>query len=267
MDNIKQTNIINNCEYSYVFSDNSENQIYESHCHAEYELILVLQGNITIVIEDRMYFLCAGSIAVISPTAYHSLFCEDKSKYERITILIPGEKIFPEINNHLITASAKTSVINSDRCSRIAAEMKKALLCNNVCLYSPLISALTTELIYSFTFENNSESLGTFIDSDIKIQKIMAYVNENICNKLTLDEISANIYLSKSAICHIFKQKLKISLKQYILQKKIAYAEKLLANGVTANEAAKTVGYDNYANFYNVYKKITGKKPSYNLRK
>ena len=55
---------------------------------------------------------------------------------------------------------------------------------------------------------------------------------------------------------------MKISFKQYVLQKKMAYATRLMLNGVSAGEAAKTIGYENYSNFYSVYKKIVGVPPS-----
>ena len=42
----------------------------------------------------------------------------------------------------------------------------------------------------------------------------------------------------------------------------MAYASEQIANGLPANEAAKIVGYDNYSNFFTIYKKIIGTPPS-----
>ena len=64
------------------------------------------------------------------------------------------------------------------------------------------------------------------------------------------------------SLCHLFKSKMKISIKQYVLQKKISYATALIQQGVPTGEAAKRIGYLNYANFYTAYKNLTGKSPA-----
>ena len=46
-----------------------------------------------------------------------------------------------------------------------------------------------------------------------------------------------------------------ISPKQYILQKKLALANKLMDEGVPRTVVAMQVGYENYSNFYRLYRK------------
>ena len=54
---------------------------------------------------------------------------------------------------------------------------------------------------------------------------------------------------------------MKISIKQYILQKKLSYAANLIECGIRATEAAERIGYENYANFYKMYVKVFGTPP------
>ncbi len=91
---------------------------------------------------------------------------------------------------------------------------------------------------------------------------VVCYINSNITRQITLDDISTNVFLSKSTLSHLFKSKMNISIKQYILQKKMVYASEQIANDIPANEAAKIIGYDNYSNFFTIYKKIMEKAPS-----
>ena len=42
----------------------------------------------------------------------------------------------------------------------------------------------------------------------------------------------------------------------------MALAANLIRDGVSAGEAAKAVGYDNYSNFYRMYKKAFGASPT-----
>mgnify|MGYP003307143845 CR=1 FL=1 len=55
---------------------------------------------------------------------------------------------------------------------------------------------------------------------------------------------------------------MKISPKQYILQKKLALASKLIDEGVPRTVAAMQVGYENYSNFYRMYQKHLHGVPS-----
>jgi AraC-like DNA-binding protein len=54
---------------------------------------------------------------------------------------------------------------------------------------------------------------------------------------------------------------MKISVKQYIIQKKLSYAARLIGEGASTASAASAIGYENYANFYKVYKKTFGSSP------
>ena len=60
---------------------------------------------------------------------------------------------------------------------------------------------------------------------------------------------------------------MKISVKQYIINKKLAYAASLMRDGVNATDAAAAVGYDNYSNFYKMYKNVFGTSPRDDSRK
>ncbi|MBR2432538.1 MAG: helix-turn-helix domain-containing protein, partial [Clostridia bacterium] len=72
---------------------------------------------------------------------------------------------------------------------------------------------------------------------------------------ILLDDIAKYTSRSKSSFCHLFESKMNISPKQYILQKKLALASKLIDEGVPHTVAAMQVGYENYSNFYRLYRK------------
>ena len=60
----------------------------------------------------------------------------------------------------------------------------------------------------------------------------------------------------------LFEEKMKITPKQYILQKKLALADKLIGEGIPPTVAAGRVGYENYSNFYRMYSKYYGVRPT-----
>ena len=72
---------------SYREGITSDEHIFENHCHARYEMIAVIEGEIGLIIENRKYNLSAGRIAIIPPLKYHSVFSVGKTVYKRMTVL------------------------------------------------------------------------------------------------------------------------------------------------------------------------------------
>ena len=108
----------------------------------------------------------------------------------------------------------------------------------------------------------HSSSAPAKIETDDFLQKALHYIDEHMHEKILLDDLAKATTRSKSSFCHLFEEKMKISPKQYILQKKLALASKLIDDGVPRTVAAKQVGYDNYSNFYHLYKKHFEGRPT-----
>lgn len=58
-----------------------------------------------------------------------------------------------------------------------------------------------------------------------------------------------------------------ISVNNFIITKKIHYANKLIASGVSPSEAALKTGYNYYTTFFYNFKSVMGKTPSEVARK
>ncbi|MCU0467616.1 MAG: DNA-binding response regulator [Arcicella sp.] len=100
-----------------------------------------------------------------------------------------------------------------------------------------------------------------------KVKSIVEYINCNIDKKLELDELIKNTQWTKRHLTRVFKQYLKISPYQYILNRKIEKANSLLKEtDIPINEIAFELGFQNYSSFCAMFKKINGENPE-NYRK
>ena len=122
--------------------------------------------------------------------------------------------------------------------------------------YAPLLQSLMTETFYDAL--QMPQTLAQ-IDTDEFLQKAFEYIDLHLHEKILLDDIAKYTSRSKSSFCHLFEAKMNISPKQYILQKKLALANKLMDEGVPRTVVAMQVGYENYSNFYRLYRKNTEK--------
>lgn len=243
----------------YVESEIESAVLWESHCHPQYEMIAVLEGEICVLAQGRSYRLTEHKAVIVPPLLYHTITADKKGTYRRVTALFDLAAVPDVLHAHFCAKDAALTVFEAD----VARELKRLCLSEEKALYLPLAKALLTQLFYG-DFSAKGAVTGGEIDEFL--QKILAYIDAHLCEPISLEDLAALCARSKSSACHLFEQKMGISPGQYILQKKLALASKLIRDGVPPTEVAARVGYDNYGNFYRVYKKHLGVSPSRHKR-
>jgi len=122
-------------------------------------------------------------------------------------------------------------------------------------------------LIKLLTYINNIyiENKGKIINESKPVtgglKDILDYVNNNLENDLSLENLSKIFHLSKNYMCELFKKSTGDSLHNYILMKRIVRAKKHLLDGKSVSEACMLSGFNDYANFIRMFKKVTGMTP------
>lgn len=97
--------------------------------------------------------------------------------------------------------------------------------------------------------------------SDV-VYKVMEYVKANYNKKLTLDEISKNVYLSKSYLSSMFKEETGHSLSAYINKVRVEKSKILLMDlSVSLVNIANMCGFEDQSYFTKVFKKMLGVSP------
>ena len=112
------------------------------------------------------------------------------------------------------------------------------------------VQSLMNLVFYQYVEESPSHVEMT----DRQIQYILRFIDDHIYKKITLPDIVAHTRRSQSALVHSFKKSMGISIKQYILQKKMALAHQKIQEGVPMSTVALQFGYDNYSVFYRAYR-------------
>lgn len=138
-----------------------------------------------------------------------------------------------------------------------------------------LVSAYGKLKVYTPTFIQAASDILTmatrflWLSNHIKIKaddiaaKIDEYIDKNIQNSISVDELCGEFNLSKNMLYSISHKAFGTTVSNYILGKRIMYAKNLLMNSTSKiSEIASNVGIKDYNYFTKVFKKETGMLPS-----
>ena len=98
--------------------------------------------------------------------------------------------------------------------------------------------------------------------SDERILKATAYINANLDQKLSLEDIAAQVFLSPSRFRHLFMEETGMALRPYILWRRFLYVWALLMEGATLSDAAHRAGFADAAHLTRTCKRTFGFPPS-----
>ena len=240
---------------AYVESVIDAPVVWEKHCHTQYEMISVLEGDISIMLEGRSYRLTKGQTVFVPPLYYHAVTANKQGTYRRVTALFALAAIPAVLHPHFREKDAALTVFSGRQNGELASVCRE----RDRALYAPLGESLMIGLLYG---DVQAAPDDTVAETDVFLQKIITYIDAHLCEKILLDDLALHTARSRSSVSHLFEEKMGITPKQYILQKKLALAHKLIDDGTPPTLAAMQVGYDNYSNFYRMYRKVFDTSPS-----
>jgi len=242
-------------QLAYAESRIEQPILWENHCHAQFEMILVEEGDITVTVEGKRYRLKKSQGVVIPPLLYHSVTANEEGIYRRITALF-GIDAIPSVLQDEFTNREREVAVD---CTHID-KLKDICQRDIPPFYAPLLQGLMIEIFYDAL---RMPQTPANLETDEFLQRTFQYIDLHLHEKILLDDLAQYTLRSKSSFCHLFEEKMSISPKQYILQKKLALASKLISEGTAPTVAAMKIGYDNYSNFYRLYRKRFESNPTH----
>lgn len=97
----------------------------------------------------------------------------------------------------------------------------------------------------------------------LNCHKLVSYIEENICNNITIQMLCKKFYCSESYLSHLFKKHMHISVATYIYRAKMAKAKNWLSQDEKSiSEIAELLQYSDVHSFSRSFKKMIGISPS-----
>lgn len=132
------------------------------------------------------------------------------------------------------------------------------------------IKSLTIKLIISLARAINENSVVNYNASikndgnDYKFLKIEKYIEDNIFDLVTVNDLSKYMSLNEKQIYRIIKEKKGISAKEFIMQIKLLKAKELLRETtIPIKQISKELGFSNEQYFNRFFRKLDGYAPGH----
>lgn len=105
---------------------------------------------------------------------------------------------------------------------------------------------------------NMGVSLECTSTKDVRIEQIISKIISREWINYSVKEIAEAVFLSESRLAHLFKEEVGISLKSYILIRRIEYAYRFVSSGGKVTQAAMESGFASSAHLAYTCKNLTG---------
>lgn len=230
------------------------------HFHEDYEILFFISVKGEYVIENHKYVVSPGDVLLIKPGKYHYLQLKN-CEYERLVINIEPQ-FLPD--GLVKRAFSNGEFFHLDGGDTIASNFRKlieyyhAFPEHDFITLAKAILAENALLIEQLDRTGNDEE---FKHLDEFTSGVIKYIRDNLTSIRSLDQLAAELYVSKSTLYHAFKKAMKISIMQYVRNKKVLHAQKLIRSGVKPTKACSLSGFDDYTTFYRSYKLFFGHSP------
>ncbi|MBR6271567.1 MAG: AraC family transcriptional regulator [Lachnospiraceae bacterium] len=259
----------------YTFESHPR-QSTSPHLHYDTTLVLTyfLKGSGCFLVEGQQYLVGPGDLLLLNQSELHVMTVDD-SEHERISLYIydsifdkwncPRHHFFDAFNSRI---NGSNNVIPAETVARSGLGRQIQKILEYKSRRTPEGSVLAGCAVIEMLDMLNNVSVPSAGDSSVRsisnkhINDIIHYLSENYAQKIEIDELAYRFHFNKHYLCRLFKECTGTSIVEYCTLKKILYFNRLVCQNLSLENAAYKAGFQNYSNFYRLYKKYTGISPS-----
>lgn len=241
----------------------------EFHAHDFLELYYFLDGSVTYYIEDQVYDLCPGDLLIIPAGKMHRpVIANEHAAYERMVLWITPQYLQSidspagdlQKNLQKVGEHGYCVPFRGDETVFVTALLKKLLYMQKNDT-APKFCAGAVELYLWTIFRSYGVIDTTHRNETQVIPQVIRYITEHFSEPLTLEDIAAELFVSKSYLNRHFKAYTNSTVYAYIMALRLTHARRMLREGIPAVEAGRECGFSDYSTFYKAFKTQTGLSP------
>jgi len=237
---------------------NAPENVHDDHAHDLCEIYVNLTGDVSFMVENRIYPIRSGDMIITRPFEYHHCIFRSNTPHRHFWILFSPhgnerflEKFFSRNageGNHL-TVDAAHAARFLELCHALTEEQK-----------SPLLRHLQFLELLALIDGATDADAQAVPDTDI-LTDVLKKIDQGIAQPISIRDLARDVHMSINTLERHFLRTLHTTPSAYIKQRRLSLAARLLEQGHSVSDAAEQSGFFDYSGFIALFKKHYGKTP------
>ena len=243
------------------------------HYHNFYEILYVLEGEYTSMVETQSYHLHKGDFLLIDQNVMHKYQpMEGKGENsKRIILWVTGPFLRKLSDEDLdLTECFRTQSARAWHFPVYYEEMLRGYLLKLAMdgTAAGIRRAMDRGYLTLFFSHLNllcgrKESLlsGEYVAEHPIVEKVSAYIEEHIEETITLEQLAEEVHMSKYHFLRRFKELTGVTVHAFVMNKRLIRACELLQKGESVTNAYQSTGFGDYSVFLRNFRTQFGISP------
>lgn len=241
------------------------------HLHPEFEIILVLENSLVVTCEQKQFTVVPGSFLIFNPNQLHEFHKENEEctflclqispKCFSFSTPLLDELLFNEFSpdqglNEEQVIELRTIFFNIANSYFYKKEGYELYCTGEAALF--MYRLLEIVKYHRITREEKAEQFR----KNARLQRLMAFVDENYTHKIRLSDFAEQENRSLSYLSHFIKDNLKQSFQDYVTNVRFNAARKLMTDSnLRLLDICMETGFSDYRYFSEAFKERTSMTP------
>lgn len=251
-------------------SRNGSSSMPRPHEHPYFELYYLLNGERVYFMDDNVFTVKKGDMMIVNPHDLHSTASSDKLIFERVLIsfsrsfIEQGDAVVAKLLDHGTSRLVRIPLKHQPEIERLLLSMLAECQTEQT-HYNSLVRAWMNELLIRlYRIENTLQFQTHEYEHPMhqKISEIAQYIKSNYHERLTLEQVAKQFYISPSYLSRVFTKLTGFHFREYLQVVRIREAQKMLVNSRESVQfISEQAGFEHIAHFNKTFKKIAGTTP------
>ena len=261
---------------SYQRLSEYESNSFMWHYHPEIEITFVKKGSMHYRVNNRSFHLKEGDIIFCNSNALHTGEMENQKDCSYIPITFDPKLIYGFFRSTICTKYVTPVIQNLSACamhidySESWHTVFRDRMLEVIDLdkkrpdFYELDISIRMQTMWRLLVEHlphHPMTAASDLTEYDRIRKIIAYVEQNYMNHITLAEISEHIHLCESECTRLFKRHMNTTLFSFLQDYRIERSLEYLSSEGAISEIAGKVGFSDSNYYSKVFAKVKGCSP------
>lgn len=241
--------------------------VFRGESHDFYELVLILSGTLGVTAGSDSFVLEGPAAVLHPPMEFHALRAERGTSPELIILSFEADavpdfkkRVFLLSEDQVERAKRALALLKSSHAMTSAEQADHALMAPK----EAQLAMMEIECILLTLSEGGATAVGaTYSTGDRNYRRALQVMEENLERSLSITELARLSHISPSLLKKLFARYAGIGVMEYFRTRKVNAAIPFLREGNSVQSVAARFDFSTPGYFATVFRRVTGKSPSY----